>query len=256
MSFRTWVYMKLNPLFGTPVKVDSANYTRPAEIFSQGTVKYLETHEKDFQGNALIVGCGSGTEINWISKRVTTLTAVDVSEEAIEASTLKSKDLANVKCHLLKDKLPCADNSIDVIFMHNVCEHIIDLEYWFSEYFRVLKPNGIFINRFSPLFYSPFGAHMIDALKIPWGHLIFGLQTNLNVRNKYYPGELKASSWADIGLNRVTMSKYKKMIQRSEFDVKFFSYNTSMNIPLGWIPGLRNLFILEIINILTKKPKY
>ncbi len=254
MELRTWLYRKLNPLFGTPQRVDPNNYTRPMEIFNSNTKSFLEGLESSFRGKALVIGCGSGTELQWIAERVDTLVAVDVSAEAVEQSLKKIGHMPNVTCQVVTEKLPCNDESIDIIFMHDVCEHIIDLEYWFSEYYRVLKLSGVFINQFSPLFYSPYGAHMVDALKIPWGHLIFGLQACLDVRNTYYPGHLKAESWAGVGLNKVTLPRYRKIVKKAGFKSESFNFETSMNVPLGWVPLLRNLFILKITDIMRKEP--
>jgi hypothetical protein len=56
------------------------------------------------------------------------------------------------------------------------------------------EPDKFLINAFAPLFYSPYGAHLQDALKMPWGHLVFGLRAVLEVRNRYYPGHLEAQT--------------------------------------------------------------
>ena len=158
----------------------------------------------------------------------------------------------NIECILLDKNLPAQDQSFDVIIMHNVCEHIIDLDFWFSEYFRVLKTDGVFLNQFSPLFYSPYGAHLVDALKLPWGHLIFGVNAVVELRNLYYPGHLVARSWADLGLNRLTKHKYLKTVEKAGFRLRSFAFETSKGVPLGWVPWLRNLFIIQVTSVLTK----
>jgi len=94
---------------------------------------------------------------------------VDVSGVAVERSRLATASRSNVRCELTDGlRLPFADGGFDLIFMHNVCEHIIALDACFKEYRRVLRPGGVLVNDFSPLFYSPFGAHLQDALKFPW----------------------------------------------------------------------------------------
>jgi ubiquinone/menaquinone biosynthesis C-methylase UbiE len=252
MGLRTFIYRRLNRLFGTPQKVEAGKYARTEEIFTAHTIPFLKSQQAHFKGRVLVVGCGTGVEAQWIAGKADSVLAVDVHEESLKKARERTKDLGNMDVRLLEDKLPCDDASIDVIFMHDVCEHIIDLDHWFAEYHRVLKPGGVFINQFSPLFYSPFGAHLVDALKMPWGHLVFGVKAVTNLRNDVYSGHLEANSWADLGLNRLTERRYLKMVKKVGFGHKNYQYKTSMNMPFGRIPFLKNLFILQITDTLEK----
>jgi len=198
MRLWTKVYFYLNRVFGKPQKVEPGIYDRTDDIFTHRTIPFLEQHQDIFSGKVLVVGCGNGVEIDWIAKHCEAVVAVDVSSKAVSDTKKRTSGLKQVKCFLLDDKIPALDNSFDVIFMHNVCEHIIDINFWFSEYYRVLKKDGVFLNQFSPLFYSPFGAHLIDVLKMPWGHLIFGAKAVVELRNIYYPEQINAQSWAEL----------------------------------------------------------
>ena len=255
MLLRSRIYDWLNHLVGQPQAVKTGEYERPQQIFTRFTRPFLEKHAQHFSGTILVVGCGSGVEIGWIAARAKHVTAVDVDREAVAKAKRENAELRNVSWHCLSDRLPLDDASIDTIFMHDVCEHIIDLEYWFGEYHRILRNDGIFINKFAPLFYSAYGAHLVDALKLPWGHLLFGLRAVVELRNLYYPCTIAPQSWAELGLNRLTKGRYLRLIKTSGFASQDFSYRTSMNIPLGWVPILRNLFIVEIEDILLKHPK-
>ena len=44
----------------------------------------------------------------------------------------------------LEDSLPFPDGTVDAIYSHHVIEHLPDLDFYFAEMFRVLKPNGVF----------------------------------------------------------------------------------------------------------------
>ncbi len=203
MRLSTKIYHRLNRLFGTPKRVEAGKYARTDEIFAAHTIPFLEDQKAHFKGRVLVVGCGDGIEAQWIAAKADQVIAVDVHDESLMRARERTKDLDNIDVLKLDNRLPCDDASIDVIFMHDVCEHIIDLDHWFAQYHRVLKPGGVFINQFSPLFYSPFGAHLVDALKMPWGHLIFGVKA-------------------------------------------------VCDMPFGHIPFLKNLFILQITDILKK----
>jgi len=43
----------------------------------------------------------------------------------------------------LEKKLPFEDNSVDEILCHHVLEHLINPEFTVSEFYRILKPNGV-----------------------------------------------------------------------------------------------------------------
>ena len=258
MLLRTRIYMRLNGLFGDPRYVSPGTYTRTEEIFEASTVplaeKFLDRINR--RGSLLIVGCGSGLEIRWFAERVSRVVAVDIDPQAVEQSRQNNSALENVECVLVSSEtLPFEDDEFDAIFMHDVCEHILELEACFREYHRVLNKDGVLINSFCPLFYSPFGAHFQDALKIPWGHLLFGLQPVIEVRNVYYSGIAEADSWAELGLNRLTERKYRKIVREAGFESEFYEVLISKNLPLvDKIPLLRNLFILGINEVLHVAP--
>ena len=250
------IYDTLNCLFGTPKRVSDGAYAPTETNYRQHTLPFLNEISPFIAPNArvLIVGCGNGIEIEWFAKRSASVSAIDVSEKAIDKANEISDSLDNVTCLLVDGRtLPFDDDYFDLVFMHDVCEHIINIEESFAEYFRVIKPNKLLINTFAPLFYSPYGAHLIDALKMPWGHLIFGLRAVVDVRNRYYPGHVKASTWANLGLNQITEARYRKIVANSGFRDKLYEVKTSRNLPLvRHIPFLRNLFIMGIENILVK----
>lgn len=245
----------MNQFFGTPRKVERATYIRTEQIFHTRTYPWLESLEKYVSSGArcLIVGCGGGIEIEWFAKRCAEVVGIDISPGVIEQAALRYASVENAKCVLVDEneaRLPFEDESFDIVFLHDVAEHLIAFEACFAEYHRVLKPNGILINSFSPLFYSPFGAHLQDALKIPWGHLIFGFETVRDVRNKFYPGISTARSWEEFGLNRLTERRYRQAVGRLGFIDEDYSAVTSKGLPVvGRIPILRNLFILEVRHI-------
>ena len=64
------------------------------------------------------------------------------------------------------------DNSFDVVIMNDFMEHVSDPEKVLEEAIRLVSPGGrIYIN--FPPYYHPFGAHLSDAINMPWCHLFF-----------------------------------------------------------------------------------
>ena len=256
MLLRTRLYLLLNSLVGTPQKVTRENYTRTEEIFVSGTLPLLASVERYVAATSrvLIVGCGHGGEIRWFAERAASVVAIDIDSRSIEQARKSTAALHNVECCLIQaPALSFSDGEFDVIFMHNVCEHIIELEQCFREYHRVLRRDGILINSCAPLFYSPYGAHLQDALKLPWGHLIFGVRSVVEVRNRFYPGEMKSTTWEELILNRLTERRYRQTVARCGFVDEHYELHTSKNLPLvAKVPLLRNLFIMKIVNFLRR----
>lgn len=250
------IYDALNRLFGEPSRVVNATYTRTEVQFQHETMPLLDEISTYISpgDRVLIVGCGNGAEVEWFARQCGSVAAVDVSQDAIKKTAERSAGFQNVECIMLeRDTLPFENNEFDFIFMHNVCEHLIGIEFCFSEYFRVLRPGKIMVNAFAPLFYSPYGAHLQDALKVPWGHLIFGLRAVVDVRNRYYPGRSNATDWAGLGLNRLTERRYRKIVRNAGFRSKIHTIRTSKDLPLvSQVPLLRNLFIFGVKSLLVK----
>lgn len=67
--------------------------------------------------------------------------------------------------------VPIHNGSVDVVISENAFEHLQDYEAMIEELRRILRPGGILMARFSPLYYSPYGAHFHDVTMIPWVHL-------------------------------------------------------------------------------------
>lgn len=252
------LYDALNRLFGVPAAVSSETGCERAQaLFNEGGRAFMEQISTYISADSriLVVGCGEGAgEIEWFASRCKSVVAVDVARRAVDRSANRTAALTNVRCQLVDGRtLGFRDREFDLVFMRNVCEHIINVKECFDEYYRVLKPGGILVNKFAPLFYSPYGAHFQDALKLPWGHLIFGLGPVVELRNKYYPGQLAASSWTDLGLNRITERRYRTIVTSAGFRNRIYTIQTSRNMPLvAYIPLIRNLFIFGVINILER----
>ena len=226
------IYDCLNHLFGPPIKVERGRYTRHEDIFVTDTLKTLREIEPMLRpdSSVLVVGCGSGVELGWFAERCAR-GGIHVDRHSVDQSAERCRDIANVECQLVDGyRLPYPNTSFNLIFMHNVCEHTIHIQLCFAEYYRILMPGGMLVNVFAPLFYSPFGAHLQDALKLPWGHLIFGLQAVVDVRNRYYPGISKARTWPNSA-HCVTERRYRQIVRKVGFVDNSYEIKISKNAP-------------------------
>ncbi len=93
--------------------------------------------------DVLDLGCGTGRHTAWLAESGARVTAVDFSEKMLEQARRKVPG-ANVRfvVHDLHDPLPLEDASFDAMVSGLVLEHLRDLDGFFREVHRVLRPHG------------------------------------------------------------------------------------------------------------------
>ncbi len=102
-------------------------------------------------GRALEIGCGTGYfSLNLMQQgMISELVATDVSTGMLTslsatASALGLSDRVETR-QADAERLPFEDGSFDLVLGHAVLHHIPDLEQAFSEFSRVLRPNGAIV---------------------------------------------------------------------------------------------------------------
>ncbi len=100
----------------------------------------------------LEIGCGTGKNTEWLMRRATHVTAVDLSEEMLKRAEKKvsSNKVKFVQADITQ-KWAFATQQYDLISYSLVLEHIEKLDHIFSEAASVLKPNGyVYIGELHP----------------------------------------------------------------------------------------------------------
>ena len=107
-----------------------------------------DPHVRDALGDVrgrdvLDLGCGTGRHTAWLAESGARVTAVDFSEEMLERARRKvsPRDVRFI-VHDLHEPLPLGDASFDAVVSGLVLEHLRDLERFFGEAHRVLRPQG------------------------------------------------------------------------------------------------------------------
>lgn len=101
-------------------------------------------------GNALDAGAGRGIASYALAKDGFTVTALEPDPSDLVGGGA-IRQLADEAClpicveEKLSERLPFADASFDVIFARAVLHHIGDLPAAMREFYRVLKPGGVFV---------------------------------------------------------------------------------------------------------------
>ncbi|AJE03037.1 class I SAM-dependent methyltransferase [Geobacter pickeringii] len=115
----------------------------------------------------LVLGCGFGDDaVAWLPHRPARIVGVDIvsyqkcwNEAILHFSTpstcvdFMQRDLVGEDWNFIPE------NSVDVIFSYAVLEHISDLATMSERAIKALKPGGLFVATYGPLWYGPNGDH-------------------------------------------------------------------------------------------------
>ncbi len=118
-------------------------YRDAEELNTQNVMAALKItgpHEK-----LLDVGCWDGVATqNWINAaQATKVYGIEPIKNAAEQAKNKNIEVAQITAD--KDTWPFESNSIDCIVSNQVIEHLSDVDHFFTEVQRVLRPNGYII---------------------------------------------------------------------------------------------------------------
>ena len=206
--------------------------------------------EQASQLAVLDFGCGWGGETLWLASKVGSVCGVDVDRSAIDQAqkALQSFGVSNCRFEWSQDgRLPFESESFDAVFSTDVFEHVMDLELAYSEIFRVLKPGGRLITKFGPLFYSPHGYHLYWACKVPWAHVVFGLDAIAAMRALRGGHKSIPSTWQDLGLNGRRFRDYVAGAANAGFVLDRFEPIAVKSLrTLTRVPAIKDYFIFGI----------
>ena len=120
----------------------------------------------------------------------------------------------------------------------------MDLDMAFRESHRVLRPGGVLISRFGPLFLSPHGYHLYWVCQVPYAHLLFGLRALVALRNARPGTNLQASTWKDLGLNTKRFDDFRRIALAAGLEVlRFAALPVRGQRWLTRVPLIRDFFI-------------
>jgi SAM-dependent methyltransferase len=133
--------------------LDSAYYAGGAD----GTPFGRFLRRRDVSGKAVLeVGCGMGTHAAMIAQAGARLTAIDITERAVE-STRRRFELFGLSGRIRRgdaEDLPFEDDTFDMVWSWGVIHHSRSTERCLREITRVLRPGGrvVFMVYYRPSF--------------------------------------------------------------------------------------------------------
>ncbi|MBQ9510608.1 MAG: class I SAM-dependent methyltransferase [Clostridia bacterium] len=226
--------------------------------------------EKMFFGKTVLdVGCGEGGKsLYYASCGANHVYGVDTVRHYAEKSSALAKKLVLdekftfVNCSSLE--LPFPDETFDTVIMNDFFEHVSNPAEAVKEAMRTLKFGGqLFIN--FPPYYHPYGAHLTDAINIPWVHLFFSEKTMVEAYKTLVEPlpdaerrlALKLSSDGEHidYINRMTQKKARGVFSSLGIDP---TYKKTIPLrrfltPIYRMPLLRECFTRMAVYVFTKE---
>lgn len=111
--------------------------------------------------------------------------------------------------------LPLTDR-FDVVLSKDTFEHVEDLDRLVREVARRLRPDGLLVCGFSPLYYSPNGDHGRFGLPLPWLHALLPQALVLRWASKRLNRPIRSA--ADVGLNRLTLGEFEALLPQADWE--------------------------------------
>jgi hypothetical protein len=103
---------------------------------------------------------------------------------------------------------------------------------------KLIKPGGFVLAAFGPTWLHPYGGHLFSMF--PWAHLIFTEKALIRWRSKFRDDGAKSFGEVAGGLNRMTIKRFERIIEQSEF--KFVYMET---VPIKGISLFKNRILRE-----------
>ena len=275
------VLLALNKFFPLPVHPfnlqNEGKMTYAQWQFEKGadTIKFYNdvvSPEDMFSGRVVLdIGCGAaGKSLYYASLGAEKVYGIDVVEAYAEQSAALAREKGFEDkfefrlCDAAATDFP--DDFFDTIIMNDSMEHVAEPEKVLSECYRVLKKDGRLFVNFCP-YYHPFGAHLSDAIGIPWVHMFFGEQTMIDayklliddVPDRDSRIAFRFSKKPDGGdtisyINHMTIKRFNKILSASPFKVKYYRevpLRSIFTIPAK-LPLAREMFVKMTVAILSK----
>jgi len=195
-------------------------------------------------------GCGAGWQAVAMYKecRARRVVGIDINEAWLDAA----KSLAEVEnCSrevTFGREVPAElHGRFDVAFSIGSFEHCGDPAAILEQMRNEVRPGGSVVITFAEPWLSHNGAHMGFFTKVPWVNIWFSEKTVLRVRERFRNDGATRYNEVEGGLNRMTLSKFERIIAGSGMSVNYVKCYSTKGVPLvDRLPLVRELLVSAV----------
>ena len=276
------VIIAVNRLFKAPVHPfnlqNDGEKTYAMWQYEKGydTIKlYMDRFSRDemFRDkDVLDMGCGAaGKSLYYVSLGARHVTGVDIVEHYKADAEKMAKELVFSDRFMFvlgsAYEMPFPDRCFDTVIMNDFMEHVDNPEAALREAMRLVRTGGrIYIN--FPPYYHPTGAHLSDAINIPWVQLFYSDDALIKAYKELIRGvpdeaeRLALRFYTDengverIGyINKMTLKNFKGILRDLAITPQYYR-----EVPLrkyftlfAKLPILKELFVKMAICVIEVK---
>lgn len=120
---------------------ESRWYKLTAKSYNENQKLFISLIEKNSNAKLLDIGCNDGSFTLEMARHIVTSEIYGIEIDENNAQKAQNKGV-NVKICDANEKFPFENDTFDVVISHEVLEHLLDTDNFFSEIHRVLKPKG------------------------------------------------------------------------------------------------------------------
>ena len=232
---------------------------------------YSDETEMFVGENVLDIGCGAGGKsLYYLSRGAESVVGVDVVEK-YKTESEQLRDKLGLKgfefVYADASEMPFQDGSFDTVIMNDAMEHVSKPLEVLNEVYRVLKPNGKLYINFPP-YNHPFGAHLSDAIGIPWVHLFFGDNTLIKGYKELVKDLPDGTDRIDfrIGIdangkeyfsyiNKMSSKRFKSILKQTNFECDYYKEVPLRGFmaPLSKVELFNDCFTKMVVCVLNKR---
>ncbi|MBR5527801.1 MAG: class I SAM-dependent methyltransferase [Clostridia bacterium] len=241
----------------------------------EDTIKFfLEKYsaEEMFKDKKVLdFGCGAGGKsLYYASLGAEKVVGIDMVEsyEQESAALAEKLGLSQKFTFVLGDATNSGfeDNTFDTIIMNDFMEHVSQPEKVLAEARRIIRPGGrIFIN--FPPYYHPFGAHISDAVNMPWCHMFFSESTLVaaykelvrdvpdgNDRIKFRISKKDDGSEYFSYINKMTIKRFRRILKNQSITPIYYNETPVRSIvaPFAKFPLTKEMFVKMVTCVIEK----
>ncbi|WP_326909994.1 class I SAM-dependent methyltransferase [Sedimentibacter sp. MB31-C6] len=239
------------------------------------TIKFYLKHtnlDDMFKDKVVLdIGCGAGGKtVFYASQGVKKIIGVEIlgkyKKEAEDlAIKYKMENKFEFVCSDASDT-PFEDETFDTIIMNDAMEHVDEPEKVLKECYRILKKNGKLYLNFPP-YNHPYGAHLSDAIGMPWVHVFFSEKTLINTYKELVKDlpdgkdriEFRIATRPDgtdyfSYINKMTIKRFNKIMGNSNFNIEYYKEEPLRNIfkHPAKLPLLKEFLVKMVVCVLVK----